>query len=82
MLSYIAYVLRGLGDQHESHGDSLLLASLRLLQDIPAHDISSRRVRTSVSTSPSSDQADVGTSNLLQNPCSYAISWGTPFSSR
>jgi transformation/transcription domain-associated protein len=46
MLSYIAYVLRGLGDQHESHGDSLLLASLRLLQDIPAHDISSRRVRT------------------------------------
>jgi transformation/transcription domain-associated protein len=46
MLSYVAYVLRGLGDQHESHGDSLLLASLRLLQDIPAHDISSRRVRT------------------------------------
>jgi transformation/transcription domain-associated protein len=45
MLSYVAYVLRGLGDQHESHGDSLLLASLRLLQDIPAHDISSRRVR-------------------------------------
>ncbi|KAH9045426.1 hypothetical protein EDB85DRAFT_2130014 [Lactarius pseudohatsudake] len=43
MLSYIAYVLRSLGDQHESHGDSLLLASLRLLQDIPAHDISSRR---------------------------------------
>ncbi|KAH9999859.1 FAT domain-containing protein [Russula vinacea] len=43
MLSYVAYVLRGLGDQHESHGDSLLLASLRLLQDIPAHDISSRR---------------------------------------
>ncbi|KAI0268276.1 hypothetical protein BC834DRAFT_968481 [Gloeopeniophorella convolvens] len=43
MLSYIAYVLRGLGEQHESHGDSLLIASLRLLQDIPAHDISSRR---------------------------------------
>ncbi|KAI9508927.1 FAT domain-containing protein, partial [Russula earlei] len=43
MLSYVAYVLRGLGDQHESHGDSLLLASLRLLQDIPAHDIPSRR---------------------------------------
>ncbi|KAI0284236.1 FAT domain-containing protein [Russula aff. rugulosa BPL654] len=43
MLSYVAYVLRSLGDQHESHGDSLLLASLRLLQDIPAHDISSRR---------------------------------------
>ena len=65
MLSYIAYVLRGLGDQHESHGDSLLLASLRLLQDIPAHDISSRRVRTCVSTSRSFDQVDVGTSNLL-----------------
>jgi len=48
MLSYVAYVLRGLGDQHESHGDSLLLASLRLLQDIPAHDIASRRVRTQV----------------------------------
>jgi len=46
MLSYVAYVLRGLGDQPESHGDSLLLAALRLLQDIPAHDISSRRVRT------------------------------------
>lgn len=48
MLSYVAYVLRGLGDQHESHGDSLLLASLRLLQDIPAHDISSRRVRIQI----------------------------------
>ncbi len=45
MLSYVAYVFRSLGDQHDSHGDSLLLASLRLLQDIPEHDISSRRVR-------------------------------------
>jgi hypothetical protein len=65
MLSYIAYVLRGLGDQHESHGDSLLLASLRLLQDIPAHDISSRRVRTYVICVYSSDYADPGAFNLF-----------------
>ena len=65
MLSYIAYVLRGLGDQHESHGDSLLLASLRLLQDIPAHDISSRRVRPLVFCVCSTDYAGLGTFNLL-----------------
>ncbi len=45
MLSYVAYVFLSLGDHHDSHGDSLLVASLRLLQDIPEPDISSTRAR-------------------------------------
>ncbi|KAI0053544.1 FAT-domain-containing protein [Auriscalpium vulgare] len=43
MVSYLAYILRGSGEQYESYGDTLLLASLRLLQDIPANAIAARR---------------------------------------
>ncbi|THH10763.1 hypothetical protein EW146_g8270 [Bondarzewia mesenterica] len=43
MVSYLAYILRGLGDQYDIYGDTLLLSSLRLLQDIPAAAIVARR---------------------------------------
>ncbi|KAI0068843.1 FAT-domain-containing protein [Artomyces pyxidatus] len=43
MVSYLAYILRGLGEQYHSYGNTLLLASLRLLQDIPANAIPARR---------------------------------------
>ena len=45
MVSYLAYILRNLGDQYDVYGDNLLLSSLRLLQDIPASAIVARRVR-------------------------------------
>lgn len=44
MVSYIAYVIRGLGDAYDPHGETLILASLRIMQDCPANAIASRRV--------------------------------------
>lgn len=45
MVSYLAFVLRGFGDQFESEGETLILAALRILQDCPAMAISARKVR-------------------------------------
>jgi transformation/transcription domain-associated protein len=44
MVSYLAYVLRGLGEQSEAYGEALVLTALRLCQDCPAHSLSARRV--------------------------------------
>jgi transformation/transcription domain-associated protein len=44
MLSYVAYVMRALGDKLEEQGEALILTSLRVMQDCPAHAIASRRV--------------------------------------
>ena len=44
MVSYIAYVMRGLGEQFDSQGETLILASLRIMQDCPANAIASRKV--------------------------------------
>ncbi|KII95163.1 hypothetical protein PLICRDRAFT_693420 [Plicaturopsis crispa FD-325 SS-3] len=43
MVSYLAYVMRGLGEPYQHYGDTLIVASLRILQDCPANAISSRR---------------------------------------
>lgn len=48
MVSYLAYVLRGLGEQTEAYGEALVLTSLRLCQDCPAHALSARRVSVQV----------------------------------
>jgi transformation/transcription domain-associated protein len=44
MVSYLAYVLRGLNEQSEAYGEALVLTALRLCQDCPAHSLSARRV--------------------------------------
>jgi transformation/transcription domain-associated protein len=44
MVSYIAYVMRGLGEQFDSQGETLIQASLRIMQDCPANAIASRKV--------------------------------------
>jgi transformation/transcription domain-associated protein len=44
MVSYVAYVMRASGDQYDSYGETLILASLRIMQDCPANAIVSRRV--------------------------------------
>ncbi|KAH9951586.1 hypothetical protein B0H21DRAFT_818036 [Amylocystis lapponica] len=43
MVSYLAFVLRGLGEQYESEGETLLLSALRILQDCPANAIPARK---------------------------------------
>ena len=45
MISYLAFVLRGMGDQHDNEGQALVLAALRILQDCPSMAISARKVR-------------------------------------
>lgn len=44
MVSYIAYIMRGLGEKYDPQGEILILASLRIMQDCPANAIASRRV--------------------------------------
>jgi transformation/transcription domain-associated protein len=44
MVSYLAYIVRALGEQNDSYGDTLVLSSLRILQDCPANAIAARRV--------------------------------------
>ena len=51
MISYLAFVLRGMGEQQEAEGQALVLAALRILQDCPSMAISARKVG-SISTSP------------------------------
>ncbi|KAI6035416.1 hypothetical protein F5J12DRAFT_25544 [Pisolithus orientalis] len=43
MVSYVAYVIRGFGEQFESFGERLILSALRLLQDLPANSIQARK---------------------------------------
>ncbi|EGO01921.1 hypothetical protein SERLA73DRAFT_166433 [Serpula lacrymans var. lacrymans S7.3] len=43
MVSYLAYIMRGLGDEYDPYGETLILASLRILQDCPANAIAARR---------------------------------------
>jgi len=43
MVSYVAYIIRGFGEQFDSFGERLILAALRLLQDLPANSIQARK---------------------------------------
>ncbi|KAI6047148.1 hypothetical protein EDC04DRAFT_2864285 [Pisolithus marmoratus] len=43
MVSYVAYVIRGFGEQFDSFGERLILSALRLLQDLPANSIQARK---------------------------------------
>ncbi|KAI0921097.1 hypothetical protein AcW2_006184 [Taiwanofungus camphoratus] len=43
VLSYLAYVLRGLGEQYDSEGETLILAALRILQDCPSMAVVARK---------------------------------------
>lgn len=43
----MTYVMRWSGEQAEVYGDPLTLASLRILQDLPANNVALRRVRAS-----------------------------------
>jgi transformation/transcription domain-associated protein len=45
MLSYLAFVMRVLGETDESYGETLILSALRMLQDCPTNGISLRKVR-------------------------------------
>lgn len=45
MLSYLAFVMRVLGETDESYGQTLTLSALRMLQDCPTNGISLRKVR-------------------------------------
>lgn len=44
MVSYLAFIMRALGDQGDVYGDPLIVLSLRLLQDCPANAIVHRKV--------------------------------------
>lgn len=48
MVSYVAYIIRGFGEQAESFGERLILSALRLLQDLPANSIQARKASTVV----------------------------------
>ncbi|KAG2042802.1 hypothetical protein BDR03DRAFT_1058663 [Suillus americanus] len=43
MVSYVAYVMRGFGEQFDSFGERLILAALRLMQDLPSNGIQARK---------------------------------------
>ncbi|KAG9317678.1 hypothetical protein JVU11DRAFT_1890 [Chiua virens] len=43
MVSYVAYIIRGFGEQFDSFGERLILSALRLLQDLPANGIQARK---------------------------------------
>ncbi|KAF9224621.1 FAT-domain-containing protein [Gyrodon lividus] len=43
MVSYVAYIIRGFGEQFDSFGERLILSALRLLQDLPANSIQPRK---------------------------------------
>ncbi|KAH7909445.1 hypothetical protein BJ138DRAFT_1066999 [Hygrophoropsis aurantiaca] len=43
MVSYVAYMMRGFGEQFDSFGERLILSALRLLQDCPANGIQARK---------------------------------------
>jgi transformation/transcription domain-associated protein len=43
MVSSLAYIVRALGEQSESYGDTLIVSSLRILQDCPANAIVARK---------------------------------------
>ena len=45
MISYLAFVLRGMGDHQDAEGQALVLAALRILQDCPSMAIAARKVR-------------------------------------
>jgi transformation/transcription domain-associated protein len=51
MLSYLAFVMRVLGETDESYGQTLILSALRMLQDCPTNGISLRKVSLSNLTS-------------------------------
>jgi len=44
MVSYVAYIMRGIGDNFDSFGERLILAALRLMQDLPSNGIQARKV--------------------------------------
>lgn len=44
MVSYVAYIMRGIGEQFDSFGERLILAALRLMQDLPSNGIQARKV--------------------------------------
>jgi transformation/transcription domain-associated protein len=44
MVSYLAFIMRVLGEQGEVYGDPLIIVCFRLLQDCPANAIVSRKV--------------------------------------
>ncbi|KAF9222005.1 FAT-domain-containing protein [Gyrodon lividus] len=43
MVSYVAYIIRGFGEQFDSFGERLILSAVRLLQDLPANGIQARK---------------------------------------
>ncbi|KAH7887705.1 hypothetical protein F5I97DRAFT_1804974 [Phlebopus sp. FC_14] len=43
MVSYVAYIIRGFGEQFDSVGERLILSAVRLLQDLPANGIQARK---------------------------------------
>lgn len=45
MISYLAYINKGVSDPATGWGQALILAAMRLLQDLPSHSITSRKVR-------------------------------------
>ena len=44
MVSLLFWAMRGIGEQSEPYGESLLLPAVRLLQDCPANAIAARKV--------------------------------------
>ena len=44
MVSYVAYIMRGIGEQFDSFGERLILVALRLMQDLPSNGIQARKV--------------------------------------
>ncbi|OCH94107.1 atypical/PIKK/TRRAP protein kinase [Obba rivulosa] len=43
MLSFLAFVLRGLGEQYDSEGERMMVTSLRILQDCPSMAVHARK---------------------------------------
>jgi transformation/transcription domain-associated protein len=74
MVSYIAYVMRGLGEQFDSQGETLILASLRIMQDCPANAIASRKVRFTISNA---QLLFDGCGFVGLNDCASTLDWYT-----
>ncbi|EMD40733.1 hypothetical protein CERSUDRAFT_111311 [Gelatoporia subvermispora B] len=43
MLSFLAFVLRGLGEQYDAEGERMMVTSLRILQDCPSMAVHARK---------------------------------------